>query len=157
VKDRVEDCHYQKRDGDRYEDDHSGLELVTHGSLYHEVDALHSLDLLVFVPHLSAHDVLPLGQVRDGVLDGVRGVVDLYVELYGSVQPAYVRGVGVGNSLVQHLQLNLLRVRLGELEHEGHHVRLQVRDCDQLGQGGGGEVTVDILGHHSEGRGGEGE
>ena len=53
------------------------------------------------MPDLSAHDVLPLGQVCDGVLDRVRGVVDLYVKLAGSVQSADVGSVGVGNSLVQ--------------------------------------------------------
>ena len=74
---------------------------MTHRSFYHEVDALYSFDLLVAVPYLSAHDVLPLGQVCDGVLDRVRGVVDLYVKLAGSVQSADVGSVGVGNSLVQ--------------------------------------------------------
>ena len=78
-------------------------------SLYDEVNALFSLDLAV-LPDLSAHDVLPLGKVCDGVLDRLGGVVHLYVQLAGTVQPADVRCVGVRDSLVQHTHLNLLRV-----------------------------------------------
>ena len=83
---------------------------VSDRSFYLEVNALSSLHLAIIVQDLSTHDVLSPGEVRDGVLDRLGGVVDLYVPLYWTVQLAHVRCVVVRHSLVQNPYLHLPRI-----------------------------------------------